>query len=215
MTLTTATDASAAIQIERLGRRTLVVPIVGMTPLIVHAWSEKARRQMLDAQQGVKRPKEHRDPQADYEASRYRWIDRDGTERDGFPALAVKGAIVGAARLYGSRAVKMTELRAAVFVNGIPGTQGQLLVPIEGEPQMREDVVRVGMGTDLRYRAEYVTWRALVEVVYVERMLSRDSVLSLLDAGGLAIGIGEWRPERDGLNGTFAVDDEREIVEVG
>jgi len=33
----------------------MLVPIVGLTPLIVHQWSEKAKRQMLDAQQGVKR----------------------------------------------------------------------------------------------------------------------------------------------------------------
>jgi hypothetical protein len=203
----------AAIQIERLGRKTMVVPIKGLTPLIVHNWSDKARRQMLDSQQGIKRPKEHRDPQADYEASKYHWIDSEGTERDGFPALGFKGAIVSAARLYGTRTVKMTELRAGLFVNGILGTQGQLLIPIDGEPQMREDVVRVGMGTDLRFRAEYPEWSALIEVTFIDRMLARDSVLGLLDAAGLAIGVGEWRPEKDGLNGTFAIDTDRDVIE--
>lgn len=202
------------IQIENLGRGRMVVPIVGMTPLITHAWSAKARRQMLDAQQGIKRPKEHRDPQADYEASLYRYLDTKGRERFGFPALGFKSAMVSAARVYGGRSLKMTELRAGLFVSGILGTDGQMLAPIDGDPIMREDVVRVGMGTDLRYRAQFTEWSALLEVTFVDHMFSRDSVLSLIDAGGLTCGVGEWRPEKDGINGRFQIDPDREIVEV-
>lgn len=36
--------------------------------------------------------------------------------------------------------------------------------------------------------------------------LSRQSVLSLIDAGGMGIGVGEWRPEKRGEFGTYAID---------
>lgn len=195
------------IQIQRIAAETLLVPLVGTSPLIVHNWSDKAKRQMLDAQQGRKTVKELRDPQAEYESSLYR------TEGGyGFPVIAFKAATVGAARFFG-KSVRMTELRQFLFMTGVPSAdRSQILTPIEGEPKMREDMVRVGMGgTDLRYRAEFQEWSAVIEVTFVTSALSRDSVLSLIDAGGMGVGVGEWRPEKRGQNGTFAIDSNREI----
>lgn len=200
------TPTAASVQIDPIASERLRIPIRGTAPLIVHAWSEKAKRQMLDAQQGRKKVKEIRDPQADYEASLYRTPDGYG-----FPTLAFKAATVGAARFFG-KAVRMTEIRQFVFFRGIPSAaKDQILTPITGEPQMREDMVRVGMGTDLRYRGEFIDWSAVLDVTYVTTALSRSSVLSLIDAGGLGVGVGEWRPEKDGLNGTYQIDTEQEI----
>lgn len=205
--VTQPSASSASINLSRIAAETIRVPIVGTSPLIVHRWSDKAKRQMLDAQQGRKSPKEHRDPQAEYESSLYR------TDHGfGFPTIAFKAATVGAARFFG-KTVRMTELRQFVFMNGVPSAdKSQFLTPIEGEPKQREDMVRVGLGgTDLRYRAEFLDWTAVLEVVYVTTALNRDSVLSLIDAGGMGVGVGEWRPEKRGQNGTFEIDTTREI----
>lgn len=198
---------AAAIQISRIAAQRIQVPIIGTSPLIVHAWSEKAKRQMLDAQMGKKAPKVNRDPEADYEASLYRT-----DEGYGFPLLAFKAATVGAARYYG-KDVAMTTLRQALFMTGVPSKdRSQILTPIFGEPKSREDMVRVGMGgTDLRFRAEFVEWSALLDITFVTSMLSQDSVVSLIDAGGMGIGVGEWRPEKRGQNGTYQVDLSRDI----
>lgn len=199
---------NAEVHINRIDAETLQVPIIGTAPLIVHKFSEKAKRQMLDAMQGRKTPKEAKDPQAEYEAAFYR-LKENGY---GFPAVAFKAATVGAARFYGKQ-VKMTELRQFVFFKGIiTPSDPQPLVEIVGTPHMREDVVRVGMGgTDLRYRPEFPEWTATLEVVYVRSCLTRDSVLSLIDAGGLGVGVGEWRPEKKGDFGTYQIDPSREI----
>lgn len=195
-----------AIHIQKIQAETLRVPIVGTASLIVHAWSQKAKQAMLDAQQGRKTPKAIRDPEADYRESLYRTDDGYG-----FPVLAFKAATVGAARFFG-KSVRMTELRQFLFMTGVPSAdRATLLTPIEGEPRMRQDMVRVGMGTDLRYRGEFVDWRAVLEVTYVTTALSRESVLSLVDAGGLGVGVGEWRPEKRGQNGTYAIDEAREV----
>ncbi|TDT31138.1 hypothetical protein [Naumannella halotolerans] len=196
------------VSINRIETETMLVPIKGTTPLIVHKFSEKAKRQMLDAQQGRKTPKEKRDPQADYEASFYR------TENGyGFPAVAFKAATIGAARFYG-KSVKMTELRQFLFFKGVlSDADPQPLIPIEGTPRMREDVVRLGIsGTDLRYRPEFPEWSALLEVIYVASALTRESVLSLIDAGGMGVGVGEWRPEKKGEFGTYQIDTDREVT---
>lgn len=205
------TNSTANINISKIAAERMLVPIVGTTPLIVHKFSEKAKRQMLDAQQGRKAPKVARDPEADYRDSMYRTADGYG-----FPAVAFKACTVGAARFYG-KDVKMTELRQFLFFKGVLSpADPQPLTPIEGEPHMREDVVRLGIsGTDLRYRAEFTEWSALLDVTFVKSSLTQESVLSLIDAGGMGIGVGEWRPERKGDFGTFEIDSSREIQVVG
>lgn len=201
---------SDRIEIARIGAESLSIPIVGTAPLIVHRWSDKAKRQMLDAQQGKKKIRENRDPVADFQSSLYRIATDDG-ERFGFPVLGFKAATIGAARFY-DKSVTMTSLRQFMFFRGVmTKADTQQLVPIDGEPEMREDVVRVGQGTDLRYRAMFPEWRTTLNVTFVSTALDRGSILSLIDAGGMGVGVGEWRPQRNGEFGTYQIDDSRDI----
>ena len=196
----------ATVNIDRIGVRTLIVPLVGTSPLVVHRFSEKAKRQMLDAMQGRRSPKESKDPNAEYEAAAYRF--KDGGF--GFPVIGFKAATVGGARFYSG--VTMRELKQYLFFRGEIGLDGQMLARIEGEPHIREDVVTVGRGGhDLRYRPEFTEWRTELTVIYVTSSITQNSVLSLIDAGGMGVGVGEWRPERDGDFGTFMVDPDREV----
>ncbi len=205
-------DITPQIVIDRIAVGTMIVPVVGTSPLIVHRWSDKAKRQMLDAQQGKKRVKENRDPQQDYEDSLYRIANDDGTEDFGFPTIGFKAATIGAARFF-DKSVTMTSLRQMLYFRGVlTKADPQQLTPIIGEHHMREDVVRLSQtSTDLRYRAEFTEWRAELEVTYVKSGLSQSSVLSLLDAGGMGVGIGEWRPQKSGEFGTYQIDPERDI----
>lgn len=198
-----------AIQISKIASETISVPIVGTMPLIVHNFSAKSKRQMLDAQQGRKTPKQVRDPETEYNAAFYRT-----KEGYGFPVTAFKAATVGAARFYG-KDVRMTELRQFMFFHGqLSENDPQALIEIAGTPRMREDVVRLGgpsRSADLRYRPEFPEWSATLLVTYVTSSLSRASVLSLIDAGGMGIGIGEWRPEKRGEFGTYQIDPGRDV----
>lgn len=198
----------AQISISRIDTETLRVPLLGTAPLIVNKFSEKAKRQMLDAMQGRKTPKQPKDPQADYEAALYRLDD----ESYGFPVIAFKAASVSACRFFG-KSMPMTLARQCIFFDAdFSKRDGQKLARIEGTPHMREDVVTVGMnGHDLRYRPEFTEWSTSVEVTYAKSMLTRESVLSLIDAGGMGVGVGEWRPEKKGDFGTFQIDETRDV----
>lgn len=202
------------IHIDRIGTETIHVPIIGTAPLIVHNFSEKSKRQMLDAQQGKKKVKEARDPEAEYQAAFYRIADEENGDRYGFPVTAFKAATIGAARFY-DKSVTMTALRQFLFMHGtLTKADPQQLVELTGEPHMREDVVRLGgpsRSADLRYRPEFSPWSAVLRVTYITSSLSRSSVVSLIDAGGLGIGVGEWRPEKRGEFGTYQVDHQRGI----
>lgn len=215
MTTTTATTPAPAITLDRIDAQTMRVPIVGTAPLIVHNFSTKSKQQMLEAQQGKKKVKQIRDPEAEYQAAFYLIDDQmTGERKYGFPVTAFKAATIGAARYYG-KDVSMVQLRQTLFMHGrLTPADPQQLVEIVGEPTMREDVVRLGgpsRSADLRYRPEFNPWSAELEVTFVASSISQSSVLSLIDAGGLGIGVGEWRPERRGEFGTYQIDQSRTV----
>lgn len=199
-------DGFTSYNLKRLQRINFTVRIRGTAPLIVNRWSEKAKAMMLTSQttkaKGKRPPK---DPYADFEASRYRMPDG----RDGFPAPAFKAAIVHAARLF-DKSLTQVMMKQAIIVGGEGPDQ---LVPITyGEVTMREDTPRNSGGTaDLRYRAQFSPWSAVLTVICVEGQFDNDSIVALVDAAGIG-GVGEWRPtspkSATGTYGTFEVVEE-------
>lgn len=179
-----------SIRIERIN-----LEIEGDSALIVHAWSAKAKKEMLDKQmKKAKTAKDAKDPQRDYEEAFYRLPDG----KPGFPTIAFKQAAVSAGGRF-SDGLKMTELRGAFFIDGE-------LAEIKGKPNMREDMVRVGMGTaDIRYRPEFKTWRVTLPIKYNADKISLEQLVNLFNLAGFGVGVGEWRPEKDGQYGMFHV----------
>lgn len=202
---TSPVEEQSTIELRRLERVVFEIPIRGTAPLIVNRWSEKAKQMMLEKQTTSARAKKQpKDPVANFEASRYRLPDG----RDGFPATAFKAAIVHAARLF--EGITQVQLKQTVVVLGEGPDQ---LVPIDyGEITMREDTPRNARKVaDLRYRAQYWPWSAVLRVRTIGGQFDRSSILSLVDAAGIG-GVGEWRPtspnSATGTFGTFEVVDQ-------
>jgi hypothetical protein len=191
-----AGSARINISLPKLDIREIELTLEGDSPLICHKWSEKAKRLILDKQMGkASEGREHKNPEEDYRESLYRLPDGSGY---GFPAIAFKNAAVTACTSLGKSITKVAA-RQAFHVVGE-------LVRIEGEPRPREDMVRVGMGTaDIRYRGEFPEWRVRLRVRYNARVLSDEQVVNLFNVAGFAVGVGEWRSERDGSYGLFHV----------
>jgi hypothetical protein len=193
----------AAIELQPLDKRFIDVPIEGVTPYIANNWSQKALTEIRDKQMGkAKTKKAPKVPEDDYKAARYRLDD----ERDGIPASAFKSAIVEAAGFYNRATITQTLLKRAVVVIGEGPDQ---LVPLDVAPIMREDAVRIAMGTtDLRYRPMYWPWKATLSIEFVASVISPSTVFHLVDAAGLG-GVGEWRPSapksKTGSYGRFRV----------
>lgn len=202
------------------------ITIVGDSPLIVHAWSEKAKRMMLEAQMKVaktKKAREVRDPFAEFMDSMY-WMTPKPEEstveayeealangaKFGFPVTGLKQAAISAAYRSGSTK-DMASMRGVFYINGKDSSE---LATIEcAKPVMREDMVRIGMGTaDLRYRAEFPAWKLHVILTYNDNgVFTLEQIINAINLGGFMCGIGEWRPERDGQNGMYHVEINQEV----
>lgn len=214
-------EESRAIEIPKIKIEELTVGISGLAPLIHHRFSMKAKKEMLDKQMGrAKAKKPPKDPEKDFLESLYTmdgslpesYKGKDGKVRArgefGFPALAFKAAAVDACR-YAS-GLTMTMARGAFYVV-VPEQDGpDQLVPIDGDdPIMREDVVRIGgmtKTTDLRYRGEFKKWRTEISVRYNANAITAEQLVNLFNLAGFHVGVGEWRMEKGGMNGTFEVN---------
>lgn len=62
------------------------------------------------------------------------------------------------------------------------------------------------MGTaDIRYRGEFQEWSALLPIQYNAGVITKEQLANMLNMGGFAVGVGEWRPEKGGSYGMYHV----------
>lgn len=183
------------IELPKLDIREMDIRLVGDSSLITHKWSEKAKKEMLEKQMGkASAGKAPKDPERDYQDSLYH-MPGGGY---GFPTIAFKNAAVSACTSLGKSVTKV-QARQAFHV------MGEYAV-IEGDPSPREDMVRIGQGTaDIRYRGEFLSWKTTIRVRFNARVLTAAQIVNLFNTAGFAVGIGEWRSEKDGGHGLFHV----------
>lgn len=222
-----ATKKSEVITIQPVEKLTAELTIVGETGLIVHAWSEKARREMLEIQQGKAKgkKKDFKNPVREFIQSLY-WLDgtpdvpKNATEEEaelifkdaiakgarfGFPAVAIKKAATSAAYRQGWTKDRVSA-NGSFWLTGLDGSEFVEIISDE-PPIMREDMVKIGMGTaDLRYRGEFRNWKCKFRITYLKNgVFSLENIISMINLGGFSCGLGEWRTEKGGISGIFRV----------
>lgn len=215
-----ATKKAAAetinVTIPKIETENLQVRIIGDSPFIMHKWAEKAKKEMLDKQtKQASKGKEAKDPEMDFYHSLY-WLNdgindsttkeeyaellKSGKARFGFPSVALKACAIDAGYQQGI-IPKKTTAKGAFHID-------DEFIEIEGTPDIREDMVKVGAQTktaDIRYRGEFKKWSAIVNIKYNKNAISAPQICNLINIGGFANGIGEWRPQRNGNYGRFHV----------
>ena len=234
------------IEIKPIEIEEAKVRIRGTSPLIMHAWSAKAKREILIKELQITKTKgrDKKNPLEDFCSSMY-WLTKMPEEfteeavsealegaRFGFPVTAFKQSAISAAYRMGWTK-DMASIRGAFFIK--PDAEGYYagdlmissdrkridivtnvftpisLVEIHSDtPVMREDMVVVGgigRAADIRYRGQFNNWYADLTIQYNKNgQYSLEQILNFINAGGFTNGVGEWRPEKDGLNGMFQIE---------
>lgn len=213
-----AIKASEVIEIKPIQIKKATIHLVGDSPMIMHAWSEKAKREMLEKQMKITKTKAKtaKNPVEDFIRSMY-WLTpmpEEMTEaafdeaisngaRFGFPVTAFKQAAISAAYRMGWAKDKAS-LRGAFFIDC---DENQMVEIKSDAPVMREDMVKLqGTTADIRYRGEFRNWSADITISFNENgQYTLEQIINIINAGGYVCGVGEWRPERDGQYGMFHV----------
>jgi len=198
-------EEAPIVAIYELGKKEMYLRLRGETSLIVHRFSAKTKDAILKKQQKkATKAKEARDPEAEYLAAMY-IIDKK-KDLHGFPAAGFKKTAVRAGV---DCDMKMTQLRGRFHVFGLD-SKDFITIDTKKGPIMREDTVRLATGTtDLRYRPEYVDWSCTLRIVYNSSVITPEQIINLYNIAGFAVGVGEWRPERNGQFGMFEIETDK------
>ena len=181
------------------------VTLKSKTPLLMNRFTEKAKNQILGKQIGkANLGRTKRDPDKEWVDALYH-IDKE-KKIYGFPAIAFKQCMVTACSQIKDRAMSKVLTRGAVHINASDLDESGELVEIKGTPKKHEANVKLATGVaDLRYRPIFSTWEAVLNLEWNNKAISFEQILHLLKLGGYSYGIGEHRPERNGIFGRFEV----------
>lgn len=211
-------EKGKVIKLQKLNVKQVRLRVRGKSPLISHSWSFKAMQEMLGTQtRTVRRERRAKDPWMDFCESLY-WLtpkpydernlpeagdETYPTEEDikkgtfGIKSIAFKCAMVTAVTSM-SNMTKILARQAFHIENE--------LTPIIGTPVFREDTVRLSNGSaDLRYRGELNPWEADIVISYNANVVSDEQIVNLLNTAGFGVGVGDWRPDKNGDKGRFGV----------
>jgi len=181
--------------------KTIGVEIRGVTPLLVHRFSEEAEQ----AKPSRRVEANSRDPRE--EARKVAYIAKDGTYY--FNAFAIPGSMGNAGASHkqrGSRkslrfvvpsAVRMLT-DSVTILNGAGPAK-------DFEVDARPVTIPATKGRVMRYRPRWDQWGAKFQLLLNEDLLSPEMAHQLLTEAGQSIGIGDFRPEKRGPFGTFRV----------
>lgn len=203
----TAMQSAQTLIIAQPNILSVGLEIEGTADLIQNRFSQKSVEQMLRKHMGISVQRESKKPREVLEDATV--YNQDG--KVAMPPTAFKLAMISAATQL--KGLKKTQLRTALFVQGnsIPITYSEMV------PGM--DIVRTsGMGRvpDIRFRPYFRDWKARLLIQFADT-LTVQTVVDLLNRAG-QVGVGEWRPEKNGTFGTFRVsrhiDTPKELGEV-
>jgi hypothetical protein len=213
-------EATEAIHIAPPNIKTGEVYIKGTAPLVVHKFSDKAKRMIREKQAAgstanTKKRREAKDFDEVFNGARH--ISFDGW--DGIPAPAFRNACIAACRLVG---FKMTMAKLSIFVeaDGFDVTEGTPLVKIiGGEPRQLESMVRLATGVcDISVRPQWIEWGAKLRIRYDADQFTASDVVNLVARAGLQVGVCEGRPGSTNSNGmgwgTFEVSTKEEVMKL-
>ena len=189
------------IVIQAPNFQTVQLKVTGLTPLIQNKMKETVIQEMADVRAGkktkVNAARTAIDPQKEFIKSAYQQDDGGF----GFPASAFKQCAVRAGKGIG---LAMTDARTLFFV--LPNApDGECVALKSNKPVMRQDPVNVKTGKDLRFRPEFKNWSANLDIRFDADRITIDQIANLLNHGDQTVGVGEWRPEKNGTFGTFHV----------
>ncbi len=206
--ITQPADDVRHITIPALNMGLARLQIIGITPFIMHKWSEKMAKQIEDKVTGkAKAQRSARDPEQEWKDAAYVIPGKESLPdwKPGKycqPAAMYKHAFLYGVKQLDDKTVPMTKATGWFFLD-------------RGDPVLKFDSceLRFDIGRNPVqpiYRPQFNDWSAELDISYNANSITLEQVVSLLDLGGFSGGIGEWRPSspknKTGSFGRFRVD---------
>ena len=189
----------------------LKVEIKGITPIIMHSGDSldprtpaAIEKAAITRKRGSNRTESDESRLQELECITSLWLD--GDKRPTIPASAIRACIETAARKnkQGSQ-VREGLIRLETSFTYDTDKYGTTLDELAVRTQYTTGV-RVNQSRILRTRAMFdLPWSCVFTAVVDDELVDKTQLESWLDIAGRRIGLGDWRPEKSGVNGRFEV----------
>ncbi len=185
------------VSIPSLNLVHLKLKIVGDSDLIVHQFSVDVVHGIENKQQGkATAGREKRDPAAEIERSFYKEGDKYV-----YKAQAFKLAATECCTSLG-KTIPKTLVRQSHHVIGA-------MIELHGDWYPRTDMTRPqpGVCTPAYRPAFKAGWWVVLPIVLNQNALSVEQLVTLYNHAGFSVGVGSWRPTKNGSFGMFHVEE--------
>lgn len=173
---------------------TLSIKGVEGSTLIMNKFSKDAGQKIKDTQLNKPKKKCPKDPVKVFEGSQY----RASNGKLGIPSIAIKAAMVRAAKIAGEN---MTDMRTGFHVVGdiIPFTK-------HSKEIMREDFLSLPAGgRDWKIRTEIEDWELKSTITFNNNFISAEQLANLLSLAGFHCGLLDNRPNSPKSSGNHGL----------
>ncbi len=186
------------ISILEVNQGELDVAIVGVSPLVYNAMSEKAKGQLLfpapKKNAAEKAATMKHEPLEEYRNSVYKHRENNLPTRLSCPSVWFKKAMASAA--LDIPGAQKSQIGRLVWVSGQYSN-------VYGVPQIYSTIVRMqdtARTPDVRTRAILPEWAVRVTLRYMQPILKEQTIANLLAAAGFTQGVGDGRQQKGSLS---------------
>lgn len=220
-----AREQDDVVKIQPLNLLKMKFKLEGLSPLVVHNFGPKSRREMLEKQMksdGSKNKKPPRCPEQDFldsfyvvkgtlpkgkvnEKTNVTTYDPKAVAKFlksatfGIPSVAFKNAMISACR---NTDYTMTDMKQSIaYVSG-PTDPNFAIIQSKGAPVMDSRICRLAGASKApqeRFRPMWFEWTTEICIEFDNNMLQANEVANLLSIAGCYVGVCEGRPERSSL----------------
>ena len=210
------------VKIQPLNTGNLTFNLRGISPLVVHNFGDKSRKQMLEAQMNTgKAKKEPRCPEEEFLDAFYvvdgeiptPTVNKDTRQKSydvgevakfiksatfGLPITGFKRAIISACR---NTDYTMAQMKQTLFVTGIEH-HDWAIIKSENSPEMDSRICRLSGAARTpieRFRPMWREWSTTINVQFDANQVTPDQVANIVAIAGFYVGVFEGRPEKCAL----------------
>ena len=186
----------AEVRLKAPSIKVMDVELIGISTYIPHQAGEKVKADLLKRQMDKVKIREKRDLDTEYDDCFYR--TKEGKLYIPGPAFA------------------RSLLSVVADFDGVSGAEVKRNVRIlsdecllkHGKIEPRIDLVvlaGIGRTMDVRKRPYIHDWKTTVKVQFNADKFSPSEILTLFQAAGMCVGVGDWRPEKGGNHGMWRI----------
>lgn len=196
------------VEIMEIHTRQVTFNIVGISPMIMHRFDQKAWRELLLPSQSKNRAEKamtlKHDPVAEFRGAIYMSRNPKGPTAVHVPSGSFHNAL-GQAAIDIPGAAKSEIKRLTTIVDETVHLYG---LPLLGCHMVRNS--GINGAPDVRTRPIFRDWACQITFRFIADLVKESQLAALMGAAGHIIGIGDWRGQKGGPWGRFKIVDKND-----